>query len=148
MYESWSSGWERSWRRSVMIPAPKLRVDGPPRSKSNPKPPSCYCSSSGERAPDDHYPPLYIMCETWDDIHWWHKGCIIECYMSSQASSMGDKWWETGHTCKLQACEGHTTKFWNFRSPGCGTVGSTWHSPPGSPAQPRDDRFIETNENT
>ena len=48
MYESWSSGWGRSWGRSVMIPTPKLRVDGPPRSKSNPKPPFCYCSSSEE----------------------------------------------------------------------------------------------------
>ena len=24
---------------------------------------------------------------------------------------MGDKWWETGHTRKPQAREGHTTKF-------------------------------------
>ena len=24
---------------------------------------------------------------------------------------MGDKWWETGHTHKLQASEGHTTNF-------------------------------------
>ena len=46
-----------------MIPAPELGVDGPPRSKSNSKSPFCYCSSSEERAPDDHYPPLYIVRE-------------------------------------------------------------------------------------
>ena len=27
---------------------------------------------------------------------------------------MGDKWWETGHTRKPQADEGHTTKFKNL----------------------------------
>ena len=30
----------------------------------------------------------------------------------------------TGHTRKLQASEGHNTKFLNFRSLGCGTAGS------------------------
>ena len=33
-----------------MIPTPKLGVDGPPRSKSNPKPLFCYCWSS-EKSP-------------------------------------------------------------------------------------------------
>ena len=31
---------------------------------------------------------------------------------------MGDRWWETGHTRKVQAHEGHTTKCLNFTSPG------------------------------
>ena len=34
--------------------------------------------------------------------------------MSPQTSSTGDKWWETGHTHKPQAREGHTTKFKNL----------------------------------
>ena len=29
-------------------------------------------------------------------------------------------------------------EIWKFRSPGYRTAGSTWHSPPGSPARPRD----------
>ena len=40
-----------------MIPTPKLRVDGPPRSKSNPKPPFCYCSSP-EESPRRSLPSL------------------------------------------------------------------------------------------
>ena len=120
MYESWSSGWGRCQGRSVTIPTPKVKVDGPPRSKSNPKLPSCYCSSSGERAQDDHYPPLYVAHEARDDVHRWFKGCVIEHYTSSEALSVGNKWWETGHTCKVQACKDHTTEFWNFRFPGCG----------------------------
>ena len=54
---------------------------------------SC-CSSSGRRAPDDSYLALYMVCEFQDDVHWWHKGCIIEHHTSSQTLSVGDKWWE------------------------------------------------------
>ena len=30
--------------------------------------------------------------------------------MSPQTLSVGNKWWETGHTRKPQACEGHAMK--------------------------------------
>ena len=94
-----------------MIPAPELGVDGPPRSKSNPKPPSCYCSSSGEC-------PRMIVTSPYI----WHVKPVMmytddtrvassNVTLSSQVSSMGDKWQETGHTHKLQAHEGHTTEF-------------------------------------
>ena len=53
-----------------MILTPKPRVDGTPRSKSNPKPLSHCCSSSGKKgAPDDHYLALYMVHEAKDDVH-------------------------------------------------------------------------------
>ena len=95
-----------------MILTPKPRVDVTPRSKSNPRPLSHCCSGKG--APDDIYLAFYTVREALDDIHWWHKDCIIERHTSPWTLSVGDLWQETGHTCKPQAHKGHTTKFKNL----------------------------------
>ena len=39
------------------------------------------------------------------------QGLCHQMYTSSQTLSVGDKWWETGHTRKPQASKGHTTNF-------------------------------------
>ena len=50
-----------------MIPTLEPRVNGPPRSKSNPQI-SLYLYSSSSPA-DDCYPPLYMAHKAWDDVY-------------------------------------------------------------------------------
>ena len=100
------------WRvQRYSLPNPELMILWDPSLTPNPKPCLTAVQVQGRRAPDDKYFALYMARKAWDDIHQWCKGCIIECYTSSRTSSTGDKWWETGHTHKLQASEGHTTNF-------------------------------------
>ena len=74
-------------RRVPQCSLPKLRVDDPPWSKSDPGPSVTVCQ--GKRAPDDSYPCFYTAHKACDDVYWWCKDSVIEHWMSSQPSSVG-----------------------------------------------------------
>ena len=59
----------------------------------------------------------------------------------AQEQLVGNEWQEARYTCKLQAYEAHP-KMKNLITQAKGTVGSMWHSPPGSLARPRGGCFI------
>ena len=52
-------------RRVPWCSPPELRVGSP--LDPSPKPSVAVCQ--GRRAPDDSYPPFYIVCEACDDVH-------------------------------------------------------------------------------
>ena len=57
-----------------------------------------------------------MACEARDDVYQWCKSYIIEGYTSHWALSVGDKWWEMGHSQDEQA-KAQTLKFLNFLGP-------------------------------
>ena len=76
-------------------------------------PDPCLTAVLEKGAPDNTYGAFYTMCEAWDDIHWWHKDCIIKCHMSPWTSSA----WETSGR-KLGTLTNHRharATLWNLK---------------------------------
>ena len=106
-----------------MIPTPKPGVGGPPRSKSNPKPPSHYCSQF-KRGPQMIVTLPYIWCAK--------PG--MTCTNDARVTSSNEmhqhrpRAWETngGNQGALVYYKHMRARqlILNFRSRGCRTVGS------------------------
>ena len=130
-------------RRVPQCSLPKLRVSNPPWSKSNPKPSvTAYQGKEPQttvtHAFIQHVKPVMMYT---DDAR--TASLNVECHHSLRVWEQlaGDGWWETGYTRSLQAYD-HQPIEQNLINWAKGTVGSMWHSPPGSPAWPHGGCFI------
>ena len=100
-------------RRVPQCSLPELRVDATPRSKSDPRPSVTMCQEKSEPQMTvayifiQHVKP--VMTYT-DDAS--TASSNIGHHHGPQAWEQlaGNEWWEAGHTCSLQAYEGHPIK--------------------------------------